>query len=192
MGGAPMTASRIDPLILAGVLGVDLTQATTTTRPTSAAATEIEPIDLANYPLVRAALDNNTADRSVDTMRVVGACKDSGLTLPQTRWAVRTRTDLAGRLDDRRDDDVQVCWDKIDAQVDEVDEVENITHSAHLGMAIKMGKQFKGKLLNVNGIGWHVWDGKRFAPDGNGAARRAVHSAIKRDRKIVTRFGGAG
>jgi len=186
MGGAPVTASRMEPHALAQILGVDLTQATTTTRPTSAAAAEIEPFDLSNYPLVRAALDNDTADRSVDTMRVVGACKDSGLTLGQTRWAVRTRTDLAQRLDSRRDDDVQACWDKIDAQIEDVTEAtENVTHSAHLGMAIKMGKQFNGKLINVNKIGWHVWNGKCYAPDGNGAARRAVHSVIKRDRKIV-------
>jgi hypothetical protein len=150
MGGAPVTASRIDPRILAELLGVDLTQVTTTTRPTSAAATNVEPFDLTNYPLVRAALDNNTADRSVDTMRVVGACKDSGLNIPQTRWAVRTRADLADRLDDRRDDDVQACWDKLDAHVEDVTitaGAEDVTHSAHLGMAIKMGKQFKGKLI---------------------------------------------
>ena len=61
----------------------------------------------------------------------------------------------------------------------------DVTHSAHLGMAIKMGKQFKRKMLYVNKIGWHYWDQKRYAPDSNGAARRAVHSVIKRDRQIV-------
>jgi putative DNA primase/helicase len=184
-----MTAPRMDPHTLAGLLGVDLTQATTNTRSNSAPSTDIEPFDLSNYPQVRAALDKNTSDRSVDTMRVVGACKDSGLNLSQTRWAVRGRTDLAERLDGRSDDDVQACWDKIDAQVEDLaTSTEDVTHSAHLGMAVKMGKQFEGKLMYVNKIGWHVWDGKRYAPDGNGAARRAVHSVIKRDRKIIKRL----
>jgi putative DNA primase/helicase len=151
-----------------------------------AAVASVQPVDLANYPLVQAALDKNTGDRSDDTYRVTAVCKDSGLNVAQTRWAVRTRTDLASRLDGRRDDDVQVCWDKIDARVDDVTAAtESVTHSAHLGMAIKMGKQFKGKLIYINKISWHVWDGTRYAPDGSGAARRAVHSVIKRDRKII-------
>jgi putative DNA primase/helicase len=65
---------------------------------------------------------------------------------------------------------------------------EEVKHSGHLGMAIKLGQQFDGKLLYVNGIGWHRWDGKRWAPDGDGAARRAVHAVIKRDRRIVKRL----
>jgi putative DNA primase/helicase len=58
----------------------------------------------------------------------------------------------------------------------------HIAHSAHLGMAMKLGKQFRNKLLYVNRHGWHRWDGKRWAVDGNGAARRAVHTVIKRER----------
>ncbi|BBX69708.1 phage/plasmid primase, P4 family [Mycolicibacterium psychrotolerans] len=58
-------------------------------------------------------------------------------------------------------------------------------HSGHLGMAVKMGAQYAGKLLYVNKIGWHRWDGKRWAPDGDGQARRAVHAVIKRDRRII-------
>ena len=61
--------------------------------------------------------------------------------------------------------------------------VGDVKHSGHLGMAIKLGKQFRNKLLFVNGVGWHRWDGKRWAPDGDGAARRAVHAVIKRDRR---------
>lgn len=61
------------------------------------------------------------------------------------------------------------------------DDPGHVTHSGHLGMAVKLGKQFGNKLLYVNGVGWHRWDGKRWAPDGNGAARRAVHTVIKRE-----------
>ena len=43
-------------------------------------------------------------------MRVVGACLDAGLTLGQTQTVVRSRKDLAERLDDRPDDDVLTCW----------------------------------------------------------------------------------
>lgn len=62
---------------------------------------------------------------------------------------------------------------------------DNVVHSAHLGMAIKMASQFEGRLLYVNKHGWYCWDGKRWAPDGTGAARRAVHAVIKQDRRIV-------
>lgn len=58
-----------------------------------------------------------------------------------------------------------------------------VTHAGHLGYAMKMGKQFGGKLLYVNKSGWHRWDGKRWEVDGNGAARRAVHTVLKRERK---------
>ena len=64
---------------------------------------------------------------------------------------------------------------------------QDVTHSAHLGMAVKMGKLFKGNLLYVNNIGWHSWDGKRWAPDSNGADRRAVHAVIKREARRAFR-----
>jgi hypothetical protein len=60
-----------------------------------------------------------------------------------------------------------------------------IKHSGHLGMAVKLAGQYAGRLLYVHGVGWHHWDGKRFAPDADGAARRAVHAMLKRDRRIV-------
>jgi putative DNA primase/helicase len=65
---------------------------------------------------------------------------------------------------------------------------ETITHSAHLGMAHKLASQFKDKLLYVNKHGWFRWDGKRWAPDENGAARRAVHAVIRRDRRLLARL----
>ncbi|BBY01047.1 hypothetical protein [Mycobacterium seoulense] len=76
-----------------------------------------EPFDLDSHWAVATALATVTTppDRSADTYRVVAACADAGLTLEQTRWAVRTRADLAGRLDERNDDDVGTSWDKIRA-----------------------------------------------------------------------------
>jgi putative DNA primase/helicase len=60
-----------------------------------------------------------------------------------------------------------------------------VSHSGHLGQAIKMANLFADDLLYVNGVGWHCWDGKRFARDDDGGARRAVHAMLKRDREIV-------
>lgn len=69
------------------------------------------------------------------------------------------------------------------------DTVDAVTHSAHLGMAVKLARLYGGKLLYVHGVGWHRWDGKRWARDGDGAARRAVHAMLKRDRRIVISLG---
>ncbi len=74
----------------------------------------LSPVDLAYHPpLVQKALDNVTNDRSDDTYRVVAACKDDRLTLDETRSVVASRADLAERLAERTDDDVQTCWLKV-------------------------------------------------------------------------------
>jgi hypothetical protein len=97
---------------LAAELGVNLETIPTlgpTRKPKTAAV--VEPI--ADIPAsVRAALAITTGDRSADTMRIVGASMDAGLTLGQTRAVIDFRNDLAGRLAQRHDDDVQACWDK--------------------------------------------------------------------------------
>lgn len=67
----------------------------------------------------------------------------------------------------------------------EDDAEPNVTHSAHLGMAVKLAEQFTGQLLYVEKIGWHRWDGTRWARGAASHARRAVHTVIKRDRAAV-------
>ncbi|WP_246859842.1 helix-turn-helix domain-containing protein [Mycobacterium helveticum] len=104
-------AARVDPQTLAQMLGVTLPA--TAAPPASSAPGGVEVVDLAPYPGVQTALDTNTGDRSQDTYRIVGACHDAGLTLAQTRWAVGTRADLTERLDNRHDDDIQICWLKL-------------------------------------------------------------------------------
>jgi putative DNA primase/helicase len=52
-------------------------------------------------------------------------------------------------------------------------------HSAHLGMAIKLAEKAGDQLMFVNGIGWHYWDGKRWAVDPGDRSRRAVHAVLK-------------
>lgn len=99
-----------EPQELAGVLGVDLTRPTVTAPPVGV----VETVDVASLPQrVRDALANVTDDRSADTMRVIGACHDAGLTLAQTRGVVADRADLAERLAERADDDVLTCWLKV-------------------------------------------------------------------------------
>jgi putative DNA primase/helicase len=62
-------------------------------------------------------------------------------------------------------------------------DIGEVTHSGHLGMAVKLGQQFGNRLLHVHGIGWHFYDGARWAFDDRGKARRAVHKIISRERK---------
>jgi hypothetical protein len=118
---------RADPEESAGLLGVELTDEPPAPKAKSrsksrevggkppagaAAAFEMEPFNLLRYPQVRWALAKVTGNRSNDTMHVVGACARAGLTEANARWAVAQREDLAGRLDQRHDDDVARCFGK--------------------------------------------------------------------------------
>lgn len=47
-------------------------------------------------------------------------------------------------------------------------------HSGQVRMAYRLADAFADKLLHVHGIGWHYYDGKRWAFDDCGAAKRAV------------------
>jgi putative DNA primase/helicase len=201
--------AKWEPETLAEVLGITLPTTGVTsgakqrgTKSTTAGAKNAgDQVNLENHPKVQAALANNTGDRSADTMRVVGACVSDKLTRAQGWWVVNSRTDLADRLAERPDDDFTECWLKaVDSRQEYArqraaereramnpdgttltEEATKVTHSGHLGMAYKVGAQYRDKLLYVNGIGWHRWDGQRWARDGNGAARRAVHTVIKRE-----------
>lgn len=75
-----------------------------------------EPFILAWHPWVAKALKTVTGDLPGDTMRIVGACHRSGLTLAQTRWAVNSRKDLAEHHADRDDDDVGRCWHRCETE----------------------------------------------------------------------------
>lgn len=70
-------------------------------------------LSIRDYREVREALAKGTGDRSEDTMRIVGACAASFMTLPQVRWVIDQRTDLRERLNERKDDDVARCWNKV-------------------------------------------------------------------------------
>lgn len=135
--------SRMEPEVVAQILGVDLS-APATVSASKGSTTEgfatggPREFDLADdrYWLVRQALTevSSPLDRSEDTMRVIGRCYDAGLTLPQARWAVNTRADLAERIDGRNDDDVLRCWLRVD---------EERRESGRLPGAIPEGENYK-------------------------------------------------
>lgn len=52
-------------------------------------------------------------------------------------------------------------------------------HHGQLRFAERLARQYKGELLYVHSIGWHVWDGVRWTPDRNGTAVRAVVGTVK-------------
>lgn len=47
-------------------------------------------------------------------------------------------------------------------------------HSGQVRMAYRLARSHVDRLLHVHGLGWHAWDGKRWAIDDEGHARRAV------------------
>jgi putative DNA primase/helicase len=54
------------------------------------------------------------------------------------------------------------------------------THSGQVRMAYRLGADYQGQLLHVHGIGWHYWDGKRWAEDTRGYAKRAVLDVLRK------------
>ncbi|MEX1210874.1 MAG: AAA family ATPase, partial [Candidatus Nanopelagicales bacterium] len=152
---------------LAHVLGVTLPpRAATAPVSGSAPSTHIDldvlPLD--TLPDVVAALGNITGDRSTDTMRVVGACRDSGLTLAQARYAVSTRADLAERLAERPDDDVLTCWLKAvdDRQARIVTEVSQeefgTTSSSSREGVVPEGGNFSTAVEKLSSVGMpRIW-----------------------------------
>jgi len=53
-------------------------------------------------------------------------------------------------------------------------------HSGQVRMAYRLAAQHVDQLLHVHGIGWHFWDGSRWAEDAATAhARRAVLGILR-------------
>jgi putative DNA primase/helicase len=46
-------------------------------------------------------------------------------------------------------------------------------------MAYRLAAAYRDKLLHVHGLGWHQWDGRRWAIDDIGAAQRAVLDVLR-------------
>jgi putative DNA primase/helicase len=52
-------------------------------------------------------------------------------------------------------------------------------HRGQLRIAMRLAARYAGSLLYAHGIGWHVWDGTRWARDQDGAVMRAVRDALR-------------
>nr|WP_052313671.1 phage/plasmid primase, P4 family [Nocardia thailandica] len=53
-------------------------------------------------------------------------------------------------------------------------------HRGQARFAYRLANSYGGRLLHVSGIGWHAWDGQRWASDGSGASTRAVLDILRR------------
>lgn len=57
---------------------------------------------------------------------------------------------------------------------------EEREHHGQARIAYRLAGLYAGKLMFVHGLGWYVWDGKRWAPDDRGATKRAVLAVLRR------------
>jgi putative DNA primase/helicase len=61
-------------------------------------------------------------------------------------------------------------------------------YGGQLKMAYRLANGFAGKLLFIHGVGWHFWDGTRWAVDDRGRAERAVIATLR--KAIIESLGG--
>lgn len=52
-------------------------------------------------------------------------------------------------------------------------------HSGQVRFAYRLAQDYGGRLLHVFGLGWHYWDGQRWAVDDHGEATRAVLDVLR-------------
>ena len=65
-----------------------------------------------------------------------------------------------------------------DASPDPLAEVVR-AHSGQVRFAYRLAQEYGSRLLHVFGLGWHWWDGSRWAPDDHGEATRAVLEVLR-------------
>lgn len=194
---------RWDPQDLAETLDVSLPP------PIGSALTPVRRAvvqpDTPNLPQrVTDAMAEVSQDRSADTMRVVAACVGEGFTLERTRAAVAQRPDLAERLGERKDDDVLRCWTRASdsrakrspgrgptagpgaaviplpvAAGQQRASDPDAVHRGQTRMAYRLAQSHGHRLMHVYGLGWHVWDSRRWIEDDRGAAKRAVLDVLR-------------
>lgn len=63
-------------------------------------------------------------------------------------------------------------------------------HRGQLRMAERLARRYGGHLLYAHGLGWHQWDGHRWALDKDGAAMRAAVDTIKAALYDLDRLDG--
>lgn len=72
-------------------------------------------------------------------------------------------------------------WDEVLAAAKSVSpaRAESEVHSGQVRVAYRLAAACADQLMFVSGIGWHAWDGTRWALDERGAAVRAVIGVIR-------------
>jgi hypothetical protein len=108
--------ARVNVETVRHILGISApTAGAPSASPSQAITRDTAALDIAAHPWLVEELARNTGDRSADTMRIVGAAYDARITLPQARWLIGQRQDLAERAADMLArtsprDDVLDCW----------------------------------------------------------------------------------
>jgi putative DNA primase/helicase len=54
-----------------------------------------------------------------------------------------------------------------------------LNHSGQVRMAYRLAHAYRSRLLYVHSLGWHYWDGERWADDDRGEATRAVLDVLQ-------------
>lgn len=52
-------------------------------------------------------------------------------------------------------------------------------HTGQVRIAYRLRAAYRDRLLHVHGLGWHYWDGTRWAADDSGTAKRAVLDVLR-------------
>jgi len=159
---------------IAALLGVDL-QAVSTARATPrASAATTEPVPDPLPAKVMWALNHaDTMDRSKAHHRVVGACAESGLTIGQVLTVCSGYRPSVEKWGDRLRDEVERSWQKVQ-QPTAVQDDEPELHHGQMLFATRFARTYGGTFLHAHGIGWHRYDGTRWAVCRDGAEHRAV------------------
>lgn len=63
-------------------------------------------------------------------------------------------------------------------------------HRGQLRMAERLVKRHAGHLRHAHGLGWYVWDGRRWAPDKDGASLRAAVDTVKAALRQLAALAG--
>lgn len=65
-------------------------------------------------------------------------------------------------------------------------------HRGQMRFAERLADAYWSRMRYVHGIGWHIWDDKRWAPDLTGYAERAVHDVLKTALRAIPDMDNAG
>jgi putative DNA primase/helicase len=62
---------------------------------------------------------------------------------------------------------------------DQPSAVHHEQHRGQMRMAERLAMRYDGRLLHAHGLGWYLWDSKRWAPDKDGGALRCAIDTVK-------------